>query len=399
MSPVRRSILVLWLLAACAPAQKVVRPVAPPPSVAAVARVAAPPPPPAPPRCGYVVRRLSAPGRGALHPWIAAAGDAFAIAWEETTGHRSIRVQTFGPDAQPLGSSIEVADLSRGAAEPRVAATPDGDGFVVLWSSQRPDGAPMLAMRLVDRTGKPKSDVVPVIVAPGARALDVAPRDDGWALAWGNGSGAPHQLAVSFLDHQGRAVGKPLPLTRAPAPDPAVELASGGRSPAVVAWAETVGDAPHVIVGKLDKDRLEGRLDLGPGGKPRIGAGVLVWERPSEGIWSAPLEGGTPLRITDGHAPAAAPRRPFITALCYLDGAASAAPEHRDELTCGNLVVQSQLLDETRIAAAPRGIDRLRVAVAGSAIGVAWQAQEEDDTGVSFASLTCPDVAVATPRR
>ena len=53
------------------------------------------------------------------------------------------------------------------------------------------------------------------------------------------------------------------------------------------------------------------------------------------------------------------------------------------------------MIDGTRIAVAPRGIFSLQVATSGGRIGVAWESQEEDDSGVSFASLTCPDAAAA----
>src|SRR6185312_15787312 len=98
---VRRSILVSSLVvAACAPAQKATAPAATPTanSQTAGAAMNAPPAnaPPSPKRCGYSVRRVSAAGRGAMRPQLAAVADAFAVAWEETTDHRGIRVQTFG---------------------------------------------------------------------------------------------------------------------------------------------------------------------------------------------------------------------------------------------------------------------------------------------------------------
>jgi hypothetical protein len=352
-------------------------------------------------RCGYSVRRISAAGRGAMRPQLAAGADAFAVAWEETTDHRSIRVQTFGLDAQPLGSSIEVTDVGRAAAEPRLAV--NSDGFAVFWSAAHGDATTALTMRRIDRAGKPKSDPIAIVVAPGARALDAAARPDGgYAVAWWNWSGQPHQLAVSFADKDGRAVGKPLPVTRAPSPDPTVDLAPGaalGRhAQTILAWDETAADGEHIVVGDLGRDRLEGRTDLGRGETPRFGAGVVVFERPSESsIWSAPLAGGAPVRVTDGHVPAAAPRNGGSTALCYLRDTDPSQEAHVDELMCGTLLPSGKVVDETRIAVAPRGIFGLQVATSGGHIGVAWQTQEEDDTTVSFAALTCAEIAAASP--
>jgi hypothetical protein len=393
MSPVRRSILVssLVVVAACAPAQKATAPAATPTADRQAAGTAmnAPPSsaPPSAKRCGYSVRRVSAAGRGAMRPQLAAVADAFAVAWEETTDHRGIRVQTFALDGQPLGTSIEVADVARAAAEPRIAANSAGDGFAVFWSSTHGDA-------------KPKSDATSVVVAPGARALDAAPTDNGYAVAWWNWSGQPHQLAVTFVDKDGRPGGKPLAVTRAPSPDPTVDIAPGAslgrRAATVLAWDETIGDAEHVVIGDLGRDRLEGRTDLGPGETPRFGANLVVFERPSEtSIWAAALDRATPpQRITDGHVPAAAARGPHTTALCYLRDTDPSEQAHVDELVCGDLV-DGTVADATRIAVAPRGIFGVQVATVGGHIGVAWQTQEEDDTTVSFAALTCPEASAA----
>ncbi|MCU1279212.1 MAG: hypothetical protein JWM53_2758 [bacterium] len=400
MSPVRRSILLVSsLVLGCAPTRKEAPPAAAPtagaPAAGADRQTATAAKAAAAPKCNYSVRRVSASGRGALRPQVAALADAFAVAWEETTDHRSIRVQTFALDAQPLGSSIEVADVSRSAAEPRLTATPDGDGFAVFWSTES-----VIEMRRIDRAGKPKSDAIPVVTAPGARALDVTTTENGYALAWWNWSGTPHQLAVTMVDKDGRAAGKPLPITRAPSPDPTVDITRGAtlgrRAPAVLAWDETIGDLEHVLVGDLGRDRLEGRVDLGPGETPRIGAGLLIWERPSETeIWSSPLTGAAaPARVTDGHVPAAAARAAGDTALCYLRDTAQSEDEHIDELICGDLV-DGKIADGTRIAVAPRGIFALQLAASNGRIGVAWESKEEDDTGVSFAALTCPEASAA----
>ena len=390
MSPVRRSILTLSALAgvaaACAPAQKAAPPAAAPTAAAPVARASTAQAPPARPECTYFVRRLSAYGRGAVRPQIAATPDAFAIAWEETTDHRSIRVATYTLDSQPLGSSNEIADVARAAAEPRVAANPDGDGFALFWSASTGDGSSAIDMRRIDCAGRPKSDAVPIVSAPGARALDATPVDGGYAVAWWNWSGTPHQLAVTFVDKNGRPVGKALPITRAPTPDPTVDISPGAalgrQSPTVLAWDETIDGVDHVIVGDLGRDRLEGRTDLGPGVTPRMGAGILVFERPADiSIWSAPLSGGAPpVRLADGHVPAAAPRPRGVTALCYLRDPNPTDDKHVDELICGDLV-DGKLVDSTRLAVEPRGIFALHVAASGGRIGVTWQSQSEDDTG------------------
>ncbi|HEY2743856.1 MAG TPA: hypothetical protein VGL86_04510, partial [Polyangia bacterium] len=154
------------------------------------------------------------------------------------------------------------------------------------------------------------------------------------------------------------------------------------------------------IFGELSRARVDGHTDLGPGSNPHFGAGVLVFERTADAsIWSAPLAGGVaPVRLADGHLPAAAPRSAHTTALCYLRDTDPTDAGHRDELICGDLV-DGKLLDSTRLAAEPRPILGLAVAAAAGRIGVSWQTQQDDDTGISFASLSCPEPAAAAKAR
>ena len=430
MSSVRRSVVVLPLLACavacavacvaacavgCASAQTSSAPAAategravasasssPGASGASSAAAASAEPPP--PKCRYAVRRLSASGSGALRPQVASSADGFAVAWEETTDHRSIRVQTFGADAQPLGSSIEVADVGKAAAAPRIAAGADGDGFAVFWSSAHGDTSSAIYFRKIDRAGKPRSDAIPVVVIPGARALDALATDSGYALAWWNWSGTPHQIAVTFLDKSGRPVGKPISLSRAPVSDPTVDLANlpapSGAAPApAIAWDEAAADGDHVFVSAPFRERLDHRIDLGPGEAPSVGGAAVVWQRASDtSIWMAAVDGSPPLRVIDGHLPAAAPRRPGVSAFCWLRDTDPSEAHHVDELQCGNLVAGAQLLSPTRVAVEPRGIFDLHVAALGERTGATWVSQQDDDTGVSFAVVTCPGVAVAKAR-
>lgn len=390
--------MMILMLAACGPSQQ-----QSPPPATPLSASAQPAATPAGPRCSYVVKRVSAAGRGAMRPQIAAGADAFAVVWEETSQHRAVMVQTFGLDAQPLGPALELGDAAHPGAEPRVVALPASvGGFAAFWSTEQTDTS-LIDLRKIDRAGRFKSDVVPVVVAPGARTLAAGPSEAGFAVAWWNWSGVPHQLAVSFLDQDGRALGRPSPITRLPSPDPTVDVwtgaAVGARALDVIAWEELVDGVEHVVVGEISRDRLAGRVDVGPGETPELGRGLVVFERATQqSIYSASLVGGSPVRITDGHVPAAAPRGANGSALCWLRDTDPSEEVHLDELTCGDLV-DGKIVDGTRIAVAPRGIFAVQLAVNASRIGVAWQSQEEDDTAVSFASLSCPEVAASTARR
>ena len=389
----RFSIVTLVLVAGCASPKSA----APPPVAPVPARPATRPPEPT---CAFAWRRVSAPGHGGARPQIAASGDAFAVAWEETTDHRSVHVETFGDDARPLGPSIEVADLAHTGAEPRVAALRDpAGGFAVFWATQQGDNA-VIAMRRVDRAGLPKSDAVPVVTSPGARPLAALAGDRGLSLVWWNWSGTPHLVQLTRLDDNGRALGRPLVVTRAPSADPDVDLqpaaALGVEGGDRVAWEELADGVEHVIVGELGRDRLEGRVDVGPGDTPELGDGLVLWERPAEqGVYQAPLAGGPTVRVADGHVPAAATRPDGTTALCLVRDT-SRDEEHHDELWCGDLV-GARLHHGTRLATAPRGVMAVQLAADQARVGVAWQTQEDDDTTISFATISCP--AAAAPAR
>jgi hypothetical protein len=270
------------------------------------------------PGCRVASQRVSPPGRGALHPQVAAVADGFAVAWEETADHRSVRLQRFGLDAHPLDAAIEVGD--HGGAEPRVAALADG-GVAVFWSTEQDDRA-LIVMRRFDGAGKPIGDTVPVLSSPGARTLALASVEGGFAVAWWNWSGLPHQISVSWVDKEGRALGKPLPITRAPSADPTVDLwpgsAVGSRAPAVITWEELVDGVEHIVVGELGRERLEGRVDVGAGETPELGHAVVVFERPVEQRILAAAFDGALVPVEQGHVPAAAPARGDGSALCFL---------------------------------------------------------------------------------
>jgi hypothetical protein len=357
-----------------------------------------------PPGCHLALRRVSAHGTGGARPQVAASADAFAVTWEETSDHRAIRVETFDAEARPLGPSTEVADLTKSGAEPRVVA--DGAEFLVLWTAEQGESS-VINLRRLDRAGKPIGDVQPIVTAPGARALAAVALPDGYAVAWWNWSGTPHQVAVSFFDRRDQPVGRAVPITRAPSPDPTVDFAPARAGGVVtVAWEEmlspnggTAPSAQHVLVGELGGGSLRGRIDLGAGETPELGDGLLVWERPADnGLWWAPVAGSAAAaRLTDGHTPAAVVRPAGGTAVCWVrdtpldDG-------RTDELWCGELTA-GQLRAPARVTVEGRGILTLQAAAAPARLGVVWQAQEEDDTRVAFAAVSCAAGAGAPARR
>lgn len=128
----------------------------------------------------------------------------------------------------------------------------------------------------------------------------------------------------------------------------------------------------------------------------------MIFERPAESaIYSAPIptspgESSSATRLSDGHTPAAA-RRGDGTALCFIRDT-TLDDGHADELWCGDLV-DGKLPDATKVALAPRGVMALQLAGGASQFAVAYQTQEEDDTSISFAALSCPDLGAAPQAR
>jgi hypothetical protein len=393
----RSSVLILALasVCACAPATQPGPLVAgtrsarvePSSARAAAARAAA--------SCSVKVRRLSVPGAGAARPQVAAGADAFAVAWEETSDHRAVRVQTFDGDARPLGPSLEVADRAHSAGEPRVVA--DGSGFLVLWTVEADDSS-IINVRHLDRGGKPVGDIVPLVTVPGARALAAVPLGDDYAVAWWNWSGQPHVVTVRYFDHQERPLGKPLVVSREPSPDPTVDLLGVGHGNATIAWEEMLGGEQHVFTGTLTRTELVGRRDLGAGETPELAGDRLVWELPAEAaIYAAPVKGGVPARLSDGHTPAAATRPDGKGALCFVRDT-SLEEGRADELWCGDLA-NGALATPTQVALAPRGILNLQTAASKLRLAAAWQAQEDDDSSVSLATFSCRDGGGSGPAR
>ena len=345
--------------------------------------------------CRATVRRLSTPGTGAARPQVAGGDDAFAVAGEETTDHRGVRVQTFDDAARPLGPSIEVADVARSGADPRVVA--DGTGFLVLWTVEEGDSS-VIDARHLDRTGKPTGDIVALVTSPGARALTAVSFGSDYAVAWWNWSGLPHVVTVRYFDHRDQPLGKPFLVTRAPSPDPTVDLSPIGDGHATIGWEEMLDGQQHVLTATLTRTSLDGRRDLGAGETPELAGDRLVWELPADaGLYIAPAAGGTPVRFTDGHTPAAATRADGKGALCFVRDT-SLEEGRADELWCGNLT-DGKLTQATKLALAPRGILNLQAAASKSRLAAAWQAQEDDDTSVSFATVSCRGDGGSSPAR
>jgi hypothetical protein len=347
------------------------------------------------------VRRVSLPGRAGVRPQIAVAGDTFAVAWEEEGEERGVRLQLLDANARPRSGPVALSDGGTGS-EPRLVG--DGDGFAVFWTVAGDERA-TIAMRRVDGAGRPRGPSLPVVVAPGARALAAARLGDGFLLLWWLWSATPHTLFATYLDGNGRAVGRALPITDAPSADPTVDVAAPAElgvsleAQAIVAWEQLSDGVEHVMLGRLDRAQLLERVDLGRGESPELGDRRVIFERPEENaLYTASIDpwGGAARRLSDGHTPAAA-RRGDATALCFIHD--TPLEEGRaDELWCGTLH-EGKLPDATKVALAPRGLLALQLAAGPSQFAVAYQVQEEDDTSISFAALTCPDLGAAPQAR
>jgi hypothetical protein len=367
-----------------------------------------PPPQGAPPsRCHSSVRQVSLPGRAGVRPEVAVAGNTFAVAWEEEGDSRGVRVQLFDAAARPVGDGVVVSEGGIGS-DPRIVADPSGSdaGFAVFWTVPG-DETSAIALRRLDARGQPRGPATEVLRAPGARALAVAPTSlggDGFVLAWWNWSGTPHRVSATFLDGSGAPVGRAVAITESPSADPTVDVAapkdagSASTAAAIIAWEELVDGVQHVEVADLSRGRRGPARDVGRGESPELGDGRVVFERPEEhALYSATLaDGGDTVRLGDGHTPAAA-RRGDVTALCFIRDT-SLEDGRADELWCGSLAGGS-LRDATQVTLAPHGLLALQLAASSGEVAVAYQVQEEDDTSIAFAALSCPSLAAVARAR
>jgi hypothetical protein len=341
---------------------------------------------PAPDACVVRTRRISPPAQGGVRPHVlAAAPSGFAVVWEESDeSSRGIHFQALDVQAAPLGPAVEVADLSRGGAMPRLAH--DGDGYAVLWAEDTKDDTTLL-FRRIDARGKPRGDVVQVLKKANVRVLAATRTQTGFAVAWWTWSTQPPELAVSFLDAEGKARGAAVPLTRGTLIEPAVDFAAGdGADVLRVAWVEPQEGADHVLSGTLspDKHEVQGRVDLGEGNLPSFASsGVILARLGDTSVWRTSFRAPAPVRLTEGQSPDA-----VGDALCLF------RPAHgqellSDELRC--LIVDgSRVLRDRRVTTAPGGVLTLALAVSGPTLGVAYQTEETENMSVTLATLTCP---------
>jgi hypothetical protein len=342
-----------------------------------------------PPACEVHTRRLSPEARASTRPAVAAAGDLYGVVWEDSDGeHRGIRFQALDRNASPLAPSVEVADLKVGGADPRVIT--DGDGFMVSWTVEEGPTS-VIELRRVDARGKPRSDVIPAVSAPSARALALSRYADGYALVWWSWAESPPLQAVTFLDGECRPRGKNVELSRCPLVEPVADLLVSDRK-LEVAWEEQHDGVEHVFAGALTPGGLSGRVDLGPGDSPSLTQkGAVFAHLDDASIWWSPLQKAQPARFTDGLYPDARPLGPPSEGrgvLCVVRLAETEEGSY-DELDCMTLHHGEPVRDD-KIASAARGLRAQDVAVGADGFAVAYQTQEADADAVHLATAKCP---------
>jgi hypothetical protein len=373
-----RSGFLVTLLCGCGPVHKTETRPDPVP----VAGAAAPAPTPAVVPCNVKTRGVSVPGRGGVRPDVAAAGNGFAVVWEETERHPGIHFQALDADANPIGPGVEIADLQRGGAEPRIIAT--GDGYLVIWTVDQPDTS-MIAARKVDAKGKPLGDVMPLVSTPNARPLAATAVDDGFALAWWTWSAMPAAQNVTWLDPGLKSRGKAMTLAKGQLVEPWVDL--HGKAELVrAAWIEAAADgSDHVFSGELTRaGGLKNKTDLGTGDDPSIAGDQVVFTTLTDGkVFQAPFGVAQPVQIAEGQSPVADERM-----LCLVSyGSGESSPG--DVLRCATLD-GGKLGPEREVLTAPGGVLTLKMARAGETTGLVYQTEAEGGgMGVDFAAVRC----------
>ena len=134
---------------------------------------------------------LSAAGRSAAEPRLAVGADGVTTAvWDRNNGAEFIvQARRIDADGAPAGGPVDLSASGRDAAEPQVAATPDG-GATVLWS--RYDGANWIAQRRDLAASGSLGSVAGLSAAGrGAGGASAAWGEDGTlALAWARSAGS-----------------------------------------------------------------------------------------------------------------------------------------------------------------------------------------------------------------
>ena len=330
--------------------------------------------------CTVHPRQVSPPGRAGVHPHLAASGGVFAVVWEDSDDqHRGVHFQSLDAQANPVGPSVEVADLDRGGAEPRVIS--DGDGFAIVWTVDQPDSS-AIVLRRVDAHGKPRGDLLPVVSAPNARALSATRLEDGFAVAWWSWSSDPPEQHLSWLDADGKPKGKPLSLSKGALVEPQVDLApipGGVRA----VWVEQVASADHLFTADVTPAGVQGAIDLGAGSGPSLSKDGVVFANLADGsVWRTHGAVGKPTQLGAGQSPEAAADQ-----VC-LFRTISTVDLTTDELRCVGLVGDRVARDQ-RVASAPGGVLTLHVASGDGAVGVVYQTEADDLMSVQFAALRC----------
>jgi len=337
--------------------------------------------------CTVRPRQVSPPGRAGVHPHLAAADGVFAVVWEDSDDHhRGVHFQSLDAQANPVGPSVEVADLDRGGAEPRVVA--DGDGFAVVWTVDQADTS-MIVLRRVDARGKPRGDVMPVVSVPNARALSAIKVDDGFAVAWWTWSANPPEQLLSWLDGSGKPVGKPLSLSKGSLVEPQVDLepvAGGVRA----VWVEQVANTDHIFAADVTRAGVRQRVDLGAGSGPSFGKSGVIYANLGDGtVWRSPVAAAHPTKLSDGQSPeAAADQVCLFRTVSTLDLTI-------DELRCVGLD-GDRIARDQRIAGAPGGVLTLHAAAGAGAVGIVYQTEGDDLMSVQFAALSCANASAPT---
>jgi hypothetical protein len=322
-----------------------------------------------------------------VRPAVVGGSSALGVVWEETDeNHRGIHFQAVDANATPLGPSVEIADLDRGGAEPRVVV--DGDGYAVLWTADQPETS-VIAFRRIDARGKPRGDVAPAISAPSARALAVSHvGGGGFAVAWWSGATRPPVQAITWLDADGRPQGRPVELSHTTLVDPMADLRPDPDGGVRAAWEEQVSGVQHVMVGRVAKTKVVERVDVGPGTAPSLDEGGVMFARLEDAsVWWSPLEVARPVKFTDGQYPDAAGRGGGRAVLCLMRQN-NTDEASVDELDCLD-VVRGVPVSDRQVFSAPRELVTLQVTPFGEGYGVVYQVKEADAMAVNVSIVMC----------
>ena len=361
----------------------------------------------APVENGGDVRVTNAPGTSS-QPSLAWTGDGYGIAWmDDRDGTRGLYFARLAPSGARLGPDRRISPTGVMAVSPSLVWT--GTEFGLAWTDRRHGGPEVYFARLAD-DGSNAGPQVRVTVGGAAGPPSLTATGDGFAVVWA--ASYPlvggNDLFFRRLDLLGTPIGVERQITNNPAVESGPQVAATATGFGV-AWndARVSPDNPEIFFARLDQDGVrvgsDQRISVGPGTSEGValvaagdgfGAAWTDWRSGHTEVFVARLDpAGRPL--SELQVSRQDPWTSAVPALAWTGSEFRVAwSDGRD--SCCDIYVTA--LDALGVRIGPElplashfshTSGGAAVAVAGSALGVAWTDHRDLDFEIYMSRLGC----------